>query len=265
MSFVNNLIASSASASSKINEFNFTCSYNEPIVLPKSVSLSRCVITNTLFTFRPSQISLFLSAGGSSVVNEYKITNGYYDTISEFLTTINAMSIFSTIGLSFSFSTLYECLKITSSQSSFVVKGFQYTPSNNICKRLGFNLTQDYLSFTEGAYNVVYASSPIKLLRTTGFYLCSNLTTIMTASPSDGLSAIIDFIPIQSNALKYGDLICISNNQISKDIPIVSDQRRHNMVANSAFVFQLLDDEMQSINDTNKDQNTILFLNFDYN
>ena len=265
MSFVNNLIASSASASSKINEFNFTCSYNEPIVLPKSVSLSRCVITNTLFTFRPNQISLFISAGGSSVVNEYKITNGYYDTITEFLATVNAMSIFTTIGLTFSFSTLYECLKISSSQNAFVIKGIQYNTSNNICKRLGFNLSQDYASLVEGSFKVVYASSPIKLLRTTGFYLCSNLTTIMTASPTDGLSAIIDFIPIQSNALKYGDLIVISNNQISKDIPIISDQRRHNMVANSAFVFQLLDDEMQSIDDTNKDQNTIMFLNFDYN
>ena len=111
----------------------------------------------------------------------------------------------------------------------------------------------------------MYASSPIKLLRTTGFYLCSNLTTIQTASPTDGLGAIIDFIPIQSNALKYGDLIVVSNNQISKDIPVVSDQRRHNMIANSSFVFQLLDDEMQSIDDINKDQNTILFLNFDYN
>ena len=115
MSFVNNLIASSTASTSKINEFNFTCDYREPVVLPKSVSLSRCVITNTLFTFRPNQISLFLSAGGSSVVNEYKITNGYYDTVNEFITMLNGLSIFSTIGISFSFSTLFECLKITSS------------------------------------------------------------------------------------------------------------------------------------------------------
>lgn len=265
MSFVNNLIASSNAAVSKINEFNFTCNYQEPIVLPKSVSLSRCVITNTLLTFRPSQISVFISAAGSSVVNEYKITNAYYDTITEFITMMNSLPIFSTIGLSFTFSTTFECLKITSSQNGFVIKGFQYSTSSNVCKRLGFNLAQDYASYLEGSAQVVYASSPVKLLRTTGFYLCSNLTTVLTASPSDGLGAIIDFIPIQSNALKYGDLICVSNNQISKDIPIISDIRRHNMVANSSFVFQLLDDEMESIDDTNKDQNTILFLNFDYN
>ena len=265
MSFVNNLIASSSSAITKINEFNFTCNYQEPIVLPKSVSLSRCVITNTLLTFRPAQLSLFISAAGSSVVNEYKITNAYYDTITEFIAMMNSLPIFSTIGLSFTFSTTFECLKITSSQNGFVIKGIQYQPYNNVCKRLGFNLAQDYASYIEGPAQVVYASSPIKLLRTTGFYLCSNLTTIQTASPTDGLGAIIDFIPIQSNALKYGDLIVVSNNQISKDIPVVSDQRRHNMIANSSFVFQLLDDEMQSIDDINKDQNTILFLNFDYN
>ena len=265
MSFVNNLIASSTASTSKINEFNFTCDYREPIILPKSVSLSRCVITNTLFSFRPNQLSLFIAPAGSSNYYEYKITNGYYDNVEEFLTMLNALPSFALIGISFSFSTIYECIKITSTQGNFVLKGFQYFTSTNVCKRLGFNLAQDYASVAEGSYYVVYASSPIKLLRTTGFYLCSNLCTVNTASPNDGLSTIIDYIPIQSSALKYGDLIVVSNNQISKDIPIITDQRRHNMIANSSFVFQLLDDEMQSIDDANKDCNTILFLNFDYN
>ena len=265
MSFVNNLIASSTASTTKINEFNFTCDYKEPIILPKSVSLSRCVITNTLLTFRPNQLSLFIGPANSSNFYEYKITNAYYDTIIEFLAMLNSLTIFSTIGLTFSFSTQYECLKISSNQANFVLKGFQYNTSTNVCKRLGFNLAQDYASYAEGSFFVVYASSPIKLLRTTGFYLCSNLCTVNTASPLNGLSNIIDFIPIESSTLKYGDLIVVSNNQISKDLPVVADQKRFNMIANSSFVFQLLDDEMQSIDDANKDCNTILYLNFDYN
>jgi hypothetical protein len=71
MSFVNNLIASSTASTTKINEFNFTCDYKEPIILPKSVSLSRCVITNTLLTFRPNQLSLFIGPANSSNFYEY--------------------------------------------------------------------------------------------------------------------------------------------------------------------------------------------------
>jgi hypothetical protein len=268
MSLYNNLVASSALAVSKVNEFNFDCAYPNMVALPKAVNLSRAVINNCLFSFRPEQLSFFISTNSPtfSTIDEYKIINGYYDTVAEFITMLNNLNtVFSAAGFTFSFSNATESLKITNTQGTqFVIKGSIYNPYYNLCKRLGFNLPQDYKSYAEGTYQVVYASSPIRLLRTTGFYLLSNLCTVKTASPN-GFENIIDFIPIETQNLKYGDLIVWSGTQISKDLPQLSDIQQRRLQSNSQFNFQLLDDELQSITDQDKSLNTQLFLNFDYN
>lgn len=268
MSLYNNLIASSNLAVSKVNEFNFDCSYDNMVALPKAVNLSRAVINNCLFSFRPEQLSFFISTNSPtfSFVDEYKIINGYYDTVAEFISMLNNLNtVFSAAGFSFSFSNATETLKITNTQGTpFILKGYNYSPYSNLCKRLGFNLAKDYQSYLEGTYQVIYATSPIRLLRTTGFYLLSNLATVKTASPS-GYENIIDFIPIDTQNLKYGDLIVWSGTQISKDLPVLTDQGQRRLQSNSQFNFQLLDDELQSITDADKSLNTILFLNLDYN
>ena len=265
MSFVNNLVATSLGASSKVNEFNFTCQYASSIILPKAVSLSRAVINNTMLTFRPSQLSIFLVVDGSGPM-EIKLVNGYYDTIAEFITMLNNLQGLSALGITFSFSQLTESLKITKSINTnvpFSVKAFYFNSSSNVCKRLGFNINQDYTSYLEGANQVIYASSPVKLLRTTGFFLTSNLTTVDTASPGGNIN-IVDFIPIEVQNLQYGDVIAISNAAISKNVPVIDYDTQRNMHHNSQFTFQLLDDEMEMITDSDKGLNTILFLNFSY-
>jgi hypothetical protein len=223
------------------------------------------VIPYTLLTFRDTQLSLFLNIDGANII-ELKLLNGYFDSIAEFLMMINALPGLTAIGLSFSFSMLTESLKLTKTINTdvpFSVKAFYFQSNNNVCKRLGFtNPNSDYRSFLEGSNQVIYASSTVRLLRTSGFYvICNGLCTIETASPNGNLN-VIDFIPIQHD-LAYGDVISVSNASISKDIPSVSNDqvsRPHN----SQFSFQLLDDEMQAINDRNQYGNTILFINFDY-
>ena len=114
MSFINNLVATSLGASSKVNEFQFTVQYPSSVILPKSVSLSRAVINNTMLTFRPTQLSLFLVADGSGPM-EIKLVNGYYDTIAELITMLNSIQGLSAIGITFTYSELTESLKITKS------------------------------------------------------------------------------------------------------------------------------------------------------
>ena len=78
----NNLIACSYLSNTRTNEFNFSCQYNESIIIPKFVSLSKATITNTLMTFRPSQLTLYISfnANPTPSIVGYQVPNTYYDT-----------------------------------------------------------------------------------------------------------------------------------------------------------------------------------------
>ena len=266
MALYNNIIACSNLASTRINEFNFSCQYPSTVVLPKSVSLSKAVICNSLMTFKANQRSIYINVDNSSDIQEFVITNGYFDTVAELLSTINALPGLSAVGITFSYSIATESIKITKSINTnvqFTIKSLQYNNSSNVCRRLGFNMTQDYGSYLEGGNQVVYATSPVKLIRTNGFFLASNICTVPTATPGN-VCNIIDFIPIESASLKYGDLIVLDRTNISKNIPVFRDQQQRNMIANSEFSFQLLDDEFEAITDTDKGLNTILFLNADY-
>ena len=266
MAFYNNIIACSNLASTRTNEFNFSCQYPSSVILPKSVSLSKAVICNSLLTFKDNQRSLFINVDDSNDIQEIQITNGYYDTVAELLSTLNALPGLSVIGMTFSFSIATETIKITKTLNTnvpFSVKNLSYNQSSNICRRLGFNISQDYQSYLEGTNQVVYATAPVKLTRTNGFFLASNICTVPTASPGN-ICNIIDFIPIESSSLKYGDLIVLDRTNISKNIPVLNSNQQRNMIANSEFDFQLLDDEFQAITDVDKGLNTILFLNLDF-
>jgi hypothetical protein len=56
----------------------------------------------------------------------------------------------------------------------------------------------------------------------------------------------------------------LDRTNISKNIPVLNSNQQRNMIANSEFDFQLLDDEFQAITDVDKGLNTILFLNLDF-
>jgi hypothetical protein len=262
MSIFSNLIACSNLSSSRTNEFNFSCQYPNSVVLPKTVSLSKAVITNSLLTFKSNQVSIFMIVDAN--IEEFKIANGYYDTVAELISSLNTIPGITSAGLIFSFSQLTETIKITKTVNTndvFTLKGFSFDSATNVVQRLGFNLNQDYVSYLEAGNQVIYASAPVKLIRTNGFFVCSNLSTVPTACPG-GITNIVDFIPIQTANLQYGDLIVLDRSNISRNFP--ATPLYNNNVANSTFQFQILDDEFNAITDSDKGLNTILVFNLDY-
>jgi hypothetical protein len=262
MSICSNLIACSNLANSRRNEFNFSCQYPNSVVLPKTVSLSKAVITNSLLTFKSNQVSIFMIVDAN--IEEFKIANGYYDTVAELISSLNTIPGITSAGLIFSFSQLTETLKITKTVNTndvFTLKGFSFDSSTNVVQRLGFNLNQDYVSYLEAGNQVIYGSAPVKLIRTNGFFVCSDLSTVPTACPG-GVTNIVDFIPIQTANLQYGDLIVLDRSNISRNFPTIPSS--NNQIANSTFQFQILDDEFNAITDADKGLNTILVFNLDY-
>lgn len=109
----NNLIACSSLSSTRINEFNFSCQYDTSVIIPKCVSLSKATITNTLNTFRPSQLTIYLKTSAFPSPQGYNIPNSYYDTITSFLSALNSISQLTTIGVSFTYNTELEVLQIS--------------------------------------------------------------------------------------------------------------------------------------------------------
>lgn len=258
----NNIVATSAFASQRVNEFNFTMNYQDYVVMPKSVSLAKCVIPNTMLSFRPNQTSLYITFLDSTY--EVVIPNGYYDDLAEFIPVLND-AVQNAVSNEFtcSYSTAYECLQITNtSNHAFVVESYSYNP-RSINKRLGFDQNFGYASFSESGDQVVRATGLLRLARTSGFFIVSNLVGFnnYTCGPNN-INNIVDFVPIQLSGLAYGDSIVIANTNISVNKVKLPQNEMYN--ATSQFTFQILDDELQSINDQDKGQNTVLFFNLDY-
>lgn len=259
----NNLIACSnmSSGSNRQNEYNFTIQYQNNVVIPKSVSLSKCSIPNVMFSFRGNELQLNISYLGA--IYPVYFQNGYYDNMTEFIPMLNS-AIQATVATNFVFSynVAYEALQLTNTDNHpFMV---MYLPSGGINKRLGFNQPFNYQSFSENGDQVVRATGMCRLVRTSGFFLVSNLVQFNTntAAP-DGNSNIVDFIPIDTQNLAYGDSISLVNSNIPLDKVELSRNEVYN--ASTSFTFQLLDDEMQPILDEDKGQNTVLMFNLDYN
>jgi len=258
----NNIVANSALASQRTNEFLFTINYQDYIIMPKSVSLSKCSIPNTMLSFRATQLSIFLT--WLNATYEVVIQNGYYDDMAEFIPMLNN-AIQETVSSEFTFSydTAHECLKLTNtSNHPFTILPYSYSPRSCV-KRLGFNENFGYASYSEGDNQVVYATGLCRLTRTTGFFLVSNLVSSSnyTASPNN-VNNIIDYIPIELSNLAYGDSIVVINSNIPQNRVTLSQNESYN--ATSSFTFQILDDEFQTIDEPDKGANTILFLNLDY-
>ena len=219
-------------------------------------------------TFRPTQLTLYMSFN-TAVIQAFQVPNTYYDTITELIAALNSITPLVTLNIVFSFDTDLEVLVIKQSNpttSNFTLYGFGYQTNSNICKRLGFNSNKNYTSLlVDGQFQAIYAPCPVKLIRTTGFFVCSDLQNIPSACPAN-IANIVDFIPIESGGgLAYGDLIVLDRDNISRDFPNYSEQQKHAMNSNSCFNFQILDDNFESIDDPDMGQNTILVFNCDYN
>ena len=78
------------------------------------------------------------------------------------------------------------------------------------------------------------------------------------------MSNIIEFIPIETQNLRYGDLIVLDNSSISKNVPSFGTMQQSSMNSSAVFNFTILDDEFNLITDADKGMNTMLMFNLDY-
>lgn len=258
----NNIIASSNLASQRTNEFYFTMNYDDYVVVPKSVAVAKASIPNTMLSFRKNQLSLYIQFLGS--IYTVQLQNGYYDNLAEFIPMINsAIQDQVSQEFTFSYSVPYEALKLTNtSNHAFTVLPYTYN-QNSVAKRLGFIEQMAYASYSEGDNQVVYATGLLRLARTSGFFLVSNIVNAnnYTCSPNNN-NNVIDYLPIELSGLAYGDSIVINNSNSTFNVVRLPPREMYN--ACSSFIFQLLDDEMQTIDDDDKGQNTVIFLTLDY-
>jgi hypothetical protein len=257
----NNLVATSkmATGQNRVNEYNFTVSYPQNVIVPKCVSLAKASIPNVMMSFRPNELTLTINYLGADY--PILIPNGYYDNMTEFIPVLN--TAIEPIGnFVFSYNVAYEALQLTNTDNH----PFQivYVPNGSIGPRLGFNETYNYQSFSENENQVIRGSALCQLARTTGFFLVSNIAQLNTntAAPN-GCSNVIDYIPIDLQNLKYGDSIILINSNIALDQVVLSRNDMFN--ATTSFSFSLLDDEFQPILDPDRSENTVLFFNLDYN
>ena len=264
MSIINNLVACSKLASEKRNEFDFTCQYATSIIIPKTVTLTKAVINNTLNTFKDGQNVFYISINNSAP-QQVLIPNTYYNTVSELCSAINSNLVMVNSNITVDYDTSSYSLYFTklASTTPFSIYGSNFQTGSTCASRLGFGAQNLYTSAVDGANSVLYAPSSVKLLRTTGFYICSDLSTIASASPA-GISNIIEFIPIETQNLKYGDLIVLDNSSISKNVPTFGRIQQSGMNSSAVFNFTILDDEFNLITDADKGMNTMLMFNLDY-
>jgi hypothetical protein len=258
----NNLVACSTYANQRINEFSFTMNYQDYIVLPKSVSLAKCVIPNTMMSFRANQRSLFIVFLGATY--EVVIPQAYYDNLAEFTPMVtNALQEAISNEFTCTYNVAYEALQITNTANHpFTILPYSYSPKC-VNKRLGFIENVGYASFTENSTAVVRGTGACRLVRTTGFFIASNLIPFnnFTCGPNN-VNNIVDFVPIELGNLAFGDSIVIINNNLPVNKVKLPQNDMYN--ATSQLTFQILDDEFQSIEDPDRGQNTILFFNLDY-
>ena len=259
----NNLTAMSSKDSSRQNSYSFVQEYNSYITRPKFVSLLSASIPVTYLSFPRFKTNLYMNVYGSTYT--ISVPNGYYDNVTEFLPILQTATNTALGNTSFtwSFSTTLQCLKLScSSTTTFQIMGTMYNPMTNIAKRLGFIDKVNYVSYIENSVSVLYAEGILKLARTSGFYLVSDLVDTNNCATVPESLNIIDFIPIDHSNISYGDTITVTRSTISTNR--VKLTQSEILDASSTFVFQLLDDELNVIDDVDRGGNTVLFLQLDY-
>jgi hypothetical protein len=259
----NNITANSTYDSNRLNAYSWQQRYNDYITLPKSISLLRASIPVTYLSFQKQKLSLYIYV--YSNIYEIKLTNGYYDDVLEFLPMLNSATT-SAVGnneFTWTFSTANQCLKLSSSSTvSFTIKSYNYNSFNNLSERLGFIDDVDYNSYLENNISVIYAEGVLQLARTTGFYITSSLVPSNNCVTPSGAMGILDYIPIQTKNISYGDVITLTNSAQTANVVHLSRNEQFN--ANASFVFQILDDKQQLIDDNDRGGEVVLYIQLDY-
>jgi hypothetical protein len=258
----NYITTNSGDDSKRLNAYSWTEKYNSYITMPKSVSLLSASIPVTYLSFKQSQLSVYINVYSS--VYKISITNGYYDNIDEFLPMLNTATA-TALGNSdftWSYSTTNQCLKLScSGTTSFQIMSYLYAP-DSVVQRLGFIDNKNYNSYLESGVSVVYAEGLLRLARTTGFYIVSSLVPFNNCACPNNSIGVIDFIPIQYKGVGYGDVITITRSAINTNQVHLKQSEQYN--ASSQFIFQILDDEFNLIDDVDRGGDTILFLQMDF-
>lgn len=259
----NNITANSNFDDSRLNAYSWTQRYNDYITLPKTVSLLRATIPITYLSFQKQRLSLYMYV--YSGVYEIKLINGYYDNITEFLPMLNTATetAIGNTDFTWTYSTANQCLKLScGGTTTFVIKSYLYNTNSNLCQRLGFIDNVDYNSYLENNVSVMYAEGVLQLARTTGFYVTSSLLNYNNCCTPNGAMGILDYIPIQIKDIAYGDTITITNSSLNTNSIRLSKSDQYN--ASSTFIFQILDDKMQLIDDADRGSECVLFIQMDY-
>ena len=259
----NNIIADSSKDNSRINAYTWSQNYSEYVTIPRTVSLLSATIPINFLSFKKNQLTVYMYVYGT--IYPIVIQNGYYDDINEFLPILQTATntALANTDFSWSYSNVHQCLKLSSSGTiNFKILNYNYNPATNIIKRLGFISPLDYQCFLENNISVVYAEGVLQLARTSGFYIVSNLIrNANTANPYNSMN-ILDYVPINTSNLSYGDVISVINS--------ASNQNKANLTnnqmidANSQFQFQILDDNFESIDDVDRGGKVILMMQCDY-
>lgn len=258
----NYITTNSGDDSKRLNAYCWTEKYNSYVTLPKSVTLLSASIPITFLSFKASQLSIYINVYSS--VYKIPLVNGYYDDITEFLPMLNTatQTALGNSDFTWSYSTANQCLKLScSGTTTFQVKSFLYSP-DSVVERLGFIDNVDYNSYLEGGVSVIYAEGVLRLARTTGFYIVSSLVPFNNCACPNNSIGVIDFIPIQYKGVGYGDVVTITRSAINTNQVKLKQSEQYN--ASSQFIFQILDDEFNLIDDKDRGGETILFLQMDF-
>jgi hypothetical protein len=258
----NYITTNSGNDSKRLNAYSWTEKYTSYVTFPKSVSLLSASIPVTFLSFKQNQLSLYMNVYNN--VYTIKLTNGYYDDINEFLPMLNTATA-TALGnndFTWSYSTANQCLKLScSGTTSFQIKSYLYA-SDSLAQRLGFIDNVDYNSYLEGGVSVVYAEGVLRLARTTGFYIVSSLVPYNNCACPDNSIGVIDYIPIQYKDVAYGDVITVTRSALTTNQIQLKRSEQYN--ASSEFIFQVMDDEFNLIDDKDRGGDTVLFLQCDY-
>jgi hypothetical protein len=261
----NNLVASSIFDKNRVNAYTWTQNYNgQYITLPRTLALISGSLCVSYLSFRENQTNLYINY--ANVIRVIPVPNGYYDDINEFLpvlqtATTNALSGVD-LELTWSYNQSTQGLKITAGNENFQVMGANYNPQFNIGPRLGFIDALNYTSYVENSSSVVYAEGVLRLARTSGFYVLTNMIdSDNTATPINNAN-VVAYIPISHSGVSYGDVISITASSMSLNKVQLKTSELQN--ASAQFLFQILDDEFEPITDTDRGGNCVLFFQMDY-
>lgn len=224
----------------------WTSYLSKPIVSSGKLSMkvNSIDLVNLFYTFGTESSILWVitDVGGTDTLNSFQITTSdNFDsgtTLAAYLTTLCT-----SISLSFAYDTSTCRLTATNGSATIsrIVGSYRYsdlltTTYNNVIDKLGY--TQDLTSTTISAGGTLEGESPLRLLRSTCYYLqCNGLSNInqsITPTPYNN-----PHILARVSASNFGYVSQLSYNE---EVFLEISEKQINLLK-----FSLLDDELQPV------------------